>query len=112
MNARRIIDSHLDLAWNALSFNRDLTELIEEIRQREKNMTDSRARGRATVCLPEMRRGGVAVCLGTLLVRANRSKQSARRIDLDAGTREIAAAIARGQLEYYRLLEKRGEIRL
>ena len=109
---RKIIDSHLDLSWNALSYNRDLTETIEQVRQRETGMTDNRGRGRCTVSLPEMRRGGVCVCLGTVLCRTNRSKQPMRRIDLDVANQDIACAIGRGQLEYYRLLEERGEIRL
>ena len=108
-----IIDSHLDLAWNALSWNRDLTEPLDVLRQRESGMSDDPARGRATVCLPEMRRGQVRVCLATILVRAKREVQPARghlRINLDFGTQTIACATARGQLEYYRLLQEQGHI--
>ena len=43
---RAIFDSHLDLAWNALSFNRDLTVSVEEIRKREEGMNDEPGRGR------------------------------------------------------------------
>ena len=48
-------DAHLDLAMNALEWNRDLTRPIEEIREHEKGMTDKPDRGMGTVCLPEMR---------------------------------------------------------
>jgi len=109
---RLIIDSHLDLSWSALSWNRDLTQSIAEIRASEASILDDDARGRNTVSLPEMRRGGIAVCCGTLLVRAKRHIKPTRRIDLDVATQEIACAIARGQLEYYRLMESRGEITL
>jgi membrane dipeptidase len=108
-----IIDSHLDLSWNALSWNRDLTEPLETLRQREAQMTDDPARGRATVCLPEMRRGRIVLCLATLLCRAKREVHPQRghlRIDLDFGTKQIACATARGQLEYYRLLEEQREV--
>src|SRR5688572_13509394 len=108
-----IIDSHLDLAWNALSWNRDLTEPLDVLRRRESGMSDDPARGRATVCLPEMRRGQVRACLATILVRAKRDVQPARghlRISLDFGTQTIACATARGQLEYYRLLQEQGHI--
>ena len=53
-----IFDAHLDLAMNALEWNRDLTRPIDEIRQRENGLIDKPDRARGTVCLPEMRRGG------------------------------------------------------
>jgi membrane dipeptidase len=110
---RPIIDSHLDLAWNAVQWNRDLARPLEEVRRREAHMTDKRARGRGTVSLPELRRGGVAVCLGTILVRAKddvRPEKGFGRTDLDVATQEIASAVGQGQLAYYRLLERRSEI--
>ena len=110
-----IFDSHLDLSWNALSFNRDQTESVEQINQREAGMTAPGGRAHATVSLPEMRKAGVAVCLGTLLVRAKRHVQPPaghRRIDLDYGTQSIAYAVAQGQLAYYRLLAEQGEIEM
>ena len=112
---RLIFDSHLDLSWNALSYNRDQTESVEQINQREAGMTAGGGRGHATTSLPEMRKAGVAVCLGTLLVRAKRHVQPAaghRRIDLDYGTQSIAYAVAQGQLAYYRLLAEQGEMQM
>jgi len=113
MAQRAIIDAHLDLAWNALSFNRDLTEPVATIREREKGMEDSPARGRNTVAFPEMRQGAVTICLGTLLVRAKREMRPMtgfKRTDLDVATQEMASAIAQGQMAYYREMERRGEI--
>lgn len=63
-----IFDAHLDLAWNALNWRRDLTKSIAEIRDSERNMNDWR-RGQNTVSLPELRGAGVAVCLRTVLAR-------------------------------------------
>ncbi|MFA7473846.1 MAG: peptidase M19, partial [Spirosomataceae bacterium] len=42
-----IIDAHLDMAMNALEWNRDLTQPVTEIRSREEGMTDKldRAKG-------------------------------------------------------------------
>jgi len=111
---RLIIDSHLDLAWNALSFNRDQTETVEQINQREQHMTDQKARGRAVLSLPELRASGVAVCLATLMARAKREVQPAggpMRWDLDYGTQSMAYGAAHGQLAYYRLLEQQGELK-
>jgi len=107
-----IIDAHLDLAWNALSYNRDQRASLAEINRREAAMTDALGRGRATTCLPELRRAGVAVCLATVMARAKRDVQPAgghRRTDLDYATQEMAYAVAQGQLAYYRLLEQQGE---
>src|SRR5207253_19959 len=49
--AMLIFDAHLDLAMNALEWNRDLTRSVEEIRCREQGQTDKRDRGRGTVSL-------------------------------------------------------------
>lgn len=109
-----IIDSHLDLSWNALSYNRDLTEPLNVMNDRERQMTDHPSRGRATVSLPEMRRGRIAACLATLLVRAKREvcpPGGFWRFDLDTATPAHAHAIARGQFDYYQTLSARGELR-
>ena len=57
-----IFDAHLDLAWNAMDWNRDLRLPVEKIRQLEKDagMTD-KGRGCNTVCFPDLRRGKVAI---------------------------------------------------
>jgi membrane dipeptidase len=108
-----LIDAHLDLAWNALSFDRDLTEPVEAINLRERGMTDSPARGNATVALPEMRRGYVAVCLATLLAHARpdlRPAEGHKRISLEFRSPAAAYGTAQGQLAYYKLLEETGEL--
>jgi len=101
-----IIDAHLDLAMNAIEWNRDLTRPIEEIRAREEGMTDKPDRGRGTVCFPEMRRGGVRLCVAT---------QIARYVP-PGGTLsgwhspEQAWAMTQAQLAWYRAMEERGEL--
>lgn len=111
---RLLIDTHLDLAWNALAWDRDLTSEIAEINRRESGMTDDDARGHATTSLPEMRRAGLAVCLATILVRAKpevRPREGHNRLSVDYPNRQIAYAIGQGQLAYYRLLEQEGQLR-
>ncbi len=110
-----ICDGHLDLAMNAVSFDRDLAAPIEEINRAERHMSDHKARGRATVSFPDMRSGGVGLCLGTVLARANAGSRPAggyMRIDFDHATSDAASCAAFSQLAYYRLLESRGEIRM
>lgn len=99
-----IIDAHLDLAWNALGWNRDLSLTVPEIRASEAGLT-GKARGHNTVAFPEMRKGQVGISIATLLARANARTMNPM---LDFRTQEIASAVALGQLSYYRLLEKRG----
>src|SRR5438046_1985881 len=71
-----IFDAHLDLAMNALEWNRDLTWPIEKIRQREQGMTDKPDRCQGTVCLPEMRQGEVALCVATQIARIEHNSYS------------------------------------
>lgn len=102
-----VVDSHLDLAWNALGWNRDLTQPVEEIRRAEAGMTDRR-RGSNTVCFPEMRRGDVAICLSTILARCTLANDPL----LDWRTQEMASAMGHGQRTYYRIMEARGQLRM
>ena len=102
-----VIDAHLDLSWSALNWNRDLTQEVSSIRQSEADM-EQRGRGANTVSLPSMRQGEVAICLATLLARANPKGKSPM---LDFRNQAIAAAMAQGQLAYYGILEKQGHLR-
>jgi membrane dipeptidase len=112
---RLLIDGHLDLSWNALSWGRDITLDLDRLNRDEAGMTDHPARGRSTTTLPEMRRAGIAVCQATLLARAKpeiRRPEGHARLSLDYANQEIASAMARGQLAYYELLERRGLLRM
>lgn len=56
-----LVDGHLDLAENATLFGRDLTLSAHEIRALEKRTTRQ-----ATVSLPDLGRGGIAVVFATV----------------------------------------------
>lgn len=102
-----IIDAHLDLAWNALQWNRNIQHSVYTIRTGESNLSGP-GRGQGTVALPEMRKGRVALCFATLLARS-----TGRTIqNLDYSSPYQAYAAAQGQLAYYQALEEAGEIRL
>src|SRR5271157_6374746 len=112
---RWLIDGHLDLAWNALSWGRDITLHLDRLNRDEVGMTDHPSRGRATTTLPEMRRAGIVVCQATLLARVKpeaRRPEGHARNSLDFANQEIASAAARGQLAYYELLERRGLLQM
>ncbi|HEV3344583.1 MAG TPA: membrane dipeptidase [Pirellulales bacterium] len=101
-----IFDAHLDLSMNALEWNRDLTRPLAEIRQREAGRNDKDDRGKGTVCLPEMRRGRIGLCVATLIARYVKPKNPLPGWH----SPEIAWAQTQGQLAWYRAMEEAGEM--
>ena len=106
-----IFDAHLDLAWNALDYNRDLRLSLERIRRRELHLTE-KGSARGTVCFPEMRRGGIGLCVGTLLARHLPYFGRTPGAHKPTGylSQEQAWAAAQGQLAWYREMELAGEL--
>jgi membrane dipeptidase len=102
-----IIDGHLDLAWNALQWNRDLQSSVYTIRARESQLTGA-GRGQGTVALPDMRTGRIALCFTTLLARS--TGRSIQNLDYSSSLQAYGAA--QGQLAYYYALEKAAEVRI
>lgn len=102
-----IIDAHLDLGWNALQWNRDLQLSAHTIRSLEAGKVGA-GYGQGTVALPELRRGRIALCFATLLARS--TGQAVSHLDYASSAQAFSAA--RGQLAYYRALEKQGQIRI
>src|SRR5260221_5376759 len=101
-----IFDAHLDLSMNALEWNRDLTRGIEEIRSREQGKTDKPDRGQGIVCLPEMRKGGVGLCVATLIARYVKPGNPLPGFH----SPEIAWAQTQRQLAWYRAMEEAEQI--
>ena len=64
-----IIDAHLDLAMNAMEWNRDLRQPVAELREREKGMKDKPDRARNTVSLPSLREGKCGLVVATQIAR-------------------------------------------
>jgi len=101
-----IFDAHLDLSMNAMEWNRDLRLSVDEIRQREKGMTDKPDRCNGTVTLPELRKGNIGLVVAT---------QIARYVKADSKipgwqSPEQAWAQTQGQLAWYRSMEEAGEM--
>src|SRR5712671_1373034 len=107
MHSMLLFDAHLDLAMNALEWNRDLRRPIDEIRQREEGMTDKPDRGRGTVCLSEMRRGGIGLCVATQIARIAHNAYSPV---FGWRSQEQAWAQTQGQLAWYRVMEESGQM--
>ena len=102
-----IIDSHLDIAWNALQWNRDMERSAYTIRTMESRL-DGAGRGGGTVGLPELRQGRIALSFVTLLARS--TGHPVPHIDYASPCQAYGAA--HGQLAYYRALEQKGDIRV
>ena len=101
-----IIDGHLDLAMNAIEWNRDLSQPLENIRQREMNMKDKPDRGKGTVCLPELRKGKIGLVVATQLARYTPPGSALPGWN----SPQQAWAMTQAQLAWYREMEALGEM--
>lgn len=101
-----IFDAHLDMAWNACEWNRDLMKPVAELRQFEKHFSDI-VPGDCTVSWRELRRGNVGLIIATLLPRLNRKDKELTFYQ----SREADYASGYGQLAYYRAVTARGVLR-
>jgi membrane dipeptidase len=101
-----VFDVHLDLSMNALEWNRDLRWSLERIRRWENQMKDKVDRGVNTVCLPEMRRGNVGLCVATQIARYSPYFHKLPGWN----SPEQAWAQTQGQLAWYRVMEEAGEL--
>ncbi|SKC01720.1 membrane dipeptidase [Sphingobacterium nematocida] len=107
-NQRFIVDAHLDLAMNAIEWNRDLTQPIDTIRQRELFKTDKPDRGNGTVCLPELRKGNIGLVVATQLSRV--APVGSRLPGWNSP--QQAWAMTQAQLCWYKEMEKLGEMKM
>ncbi|MDH6305327.1 membrane dipeptidase [Parabacteroides sp. PH5-13] len=104
MSKQLIADIHLDLSMNALEWNRDLRESVQEINRREHGMTDKPDRGNATISFEELRKGNVGLIVAT---------QIGRYVAPDNPlpgwhSSEQAWAQTQGQLAWYKAMEEDG----
>ncbi|WP_353124408.1 dipeptidase [Parapedobacter pyrenivorans] len=106
MKKRLIFDAHLDLAMNAIEWNRDISRPLAEIRQCERNLEDKPDRGKGTVCLPELRKGNVGLVVATQLARVNESSYGPTTWN----SAQQAWAMTQAQLAWYREMEAMGEM--
>ena len=101
-----IFDAHLDLAWNAVEWNRDLELPVNEIRPFEKHYTDI-VPGDCTVSFPDLLNGNIGIVIATLLPRLHRKDKELTFFQ----SREAAYGAAYGQLAYYRAMCEKGVLR-
>ena len=101
-----IFDAHLDLSMNAMEWNRDLRQDVQAIREREQGQTDKMDRARGTVAFPDMRRGGVGICVATQIARYVKASNNLQGWH----SPEQAWAQTQGQLAWYRAMEEDGQL--
>jgi membrane dipeptidase len=102
-----IIDAHLDLAMNAIEWNRDLSRPLNEIRGREMHMKDKPDRGKGTVCLPELRKGRIGLVVATQLSRYTPPGSSLAGWN----SPQQAWAMTQAQLAWYKEMEAIDEMK-
>jgi membrane dipeptidase len=100
-----IFDAHLDLAWNALEWNRDLLQPVSAIRDFEQQFPGC-VPGDATTTLPALRDGSIGVVIATLLPRFERTHAPRTFYQ----SRVSAFAAMQGQLAWYHTMCDAGQM--
>jgi membrane dipeptidase len=103
---RLIFDAHLDLAMNAMEWNRDLRMSVNEIRMLEKEMTDKPDRGKGTVSFESMREGRIGIFVATQIARTMKSGSNLPGWH----SQEQAWAQTQAQASWYKEMELAGAI--
>jgi len=103
-----ILDSHLDLAFNALQINRDLTQPAAMVRTHDP-VAVMDAYGSCTTTFPELRKGHIGIVFGTVMTRLDPHDRWTRT---GMYTQGQCYAVGRGHAAYYQALEKQGLLRL
>jgi membrane dipeptidase len=101
-----LFDAHLDLAMNAMEWNRDLRSSLDELRARDRHYTDKPDRGHATVSFPEMRKAQIGICVATQIARYVKPNNTRPGWH----SPEQAWAQTQAQLAWYRTMENGGEM--
>lgn len=102
------IDLHLDLALNAIEWNRDLRLPVEDIRQRESGMTDKIDRGKGTVSLPALRKGNIGLVVATQIARFTSENGSLPGAGF--ASPHQAWAMTQAQRSWYEAMEEEGQM--
>lgn len=107
-----IVDAHQDIAYNALTFNRDYTHSARQTQRREQDTDTLAHAGRATLGLPDALLGRVALVCGTLFVAPEAAKMGAWDTLTYSSAREAYTQAMR-QMDYYqRLADSGARVRL
>ena len=103
-----IIDTHLDIALNALEYNRDYRLPASAIRASEQGMTDKFDRSNNVVSLPDLRRGNIGLVVATQIARVNSNNKNLPGAGWNSPPQ--AWAMTQAQRAWYEAMEAEGEM--
>ena len=103
------IDTHLDLALNAIEWNRDYRRDVPSLRRAEADLTDKPDRGRGVVSLPDLRRGQIGLVVATQIARYNETDNSLPGAGWQSP--QQAWAMTQAQRAWYEAMEDDGQMR-
>ncbi|MBC8074583.1 MAG: membrane dipeptidase [Chloroflexales bacterium] len=104
------VDGHEDIAYNRLTLGRDFTQSARATRAREG--VPPADIGVCTTSLPDLLAGGVGVVFATLFTLPTTATNTSIATELGYRTPDEAHARAFAQLQYYRELAERPDVRL
>jgi len=101
-----ILDAHLDLAMNAMEWNRDLRWSVDDIRVSEKGMNDKPDRSKGTVSFAALHEANIGLVVAAQIARYVKPGSTLSGWH----SQEQAWAQTQGQLAWYRAMEDVGEL--
>lgn len=104
-----IVDAHEDLAWNALTFDRDYTRSAIETRAKEGGTSIPEWNGETLLGWQEWVQGGVAVVFATLFSAPLRWKKGPWDVRCYANAEEAHTLYHSDLAYYHRLLDEHAE---
>jgi membrane dipeptidase len=99
-----VLDAHQDIAYNALTYNRDYRRAVKETRAAEKDPALLARRGTATLGLPDALRGRVGLAFATLFVAPDDGDPTSPWAKFSYRTPKQAHKLALDQWDYYQRL--------
>ena len=102
-----LFDAHLDISFNALQLNRDVTQPAATVRTHD-TVGGMESFGSCTTTLPELRRGNIGLICGTVMSRTDANDKWTRT---GMYNQAQCHGVGRGHLAYYQALEREGLIR-
>lgn len=106
-----IVDGHEDIAYNVLMSERDFTLSVAETRAREDALT-TQLQGSCTVGLPDLLASGVGIVFATLFSLPASAQNTDLPKERGYTNADEAHVMALAQLEVYRSLARRADVRL
>ena len=108
-NPPLFFDAHLDLAMNAMEWNRDLRWSVKDIRASETGMSDKPDRGNNMVSFDSLRKGNIGIVVGTQIARFSADIKTMPGASWHSP--EQAWAQTQGQLAWYNAMIADGQFR-